>query len=117
MGTIVGDIHGQFLDLLQLFEISGPVPETNYLFLGDYGNKGYNSCSTVSLLLLLKARFPAHVTLLRGSADCRQLTQCYGFYDECIFRYHHDGAQVWKWFTDCFDYLPLVAVIENQVLC
>eukprot|EP00746_Dinoflagellata_sp_MGD_P092368 gnl/MRDRNA2_/MRDRNA2_36549_c0_seq1.p1 gnl/MRDRNA2_/MRDRNA2_36549_c0~~gnl/MRDRNA2_/MRDRNA2_36549_c0_seq1.p1 ORF type:complete len:390 (-),score=54.65 gnl/MRDRNA2_/MRDRNA2_36549_c0_seq1:161-1252(-) len=116
--VVVGDVHGQFLDLLQIFnELTGPVPETNYLFLGNYINRGYDSCSTICLLLLLKARYPNRITLLRGNHESRQISQVYNFYDECQKRFYPRGAEIWQCLTDCFDYLPLSAVIEDRIFC
>ena len=113
--TVCGDIHGQFHDLLKLFETGGDVPDTNYIFMGDFVDRGYNSLESFTLLLLLKARWPQCVTLLRGNHESRQITQVYGFYDECMRKYGHAG--IWKAFTDLFDYMPLTAVIENQIFC
>jgi len=113
--TVCGDIHGQFLDLKELFRIGGTLPETNYVFLGDYVDRGYYSVKTVTLMMLYKVRYKERVTLLRGNHESRQITQVYGFFDECVRIY--SGPQVWKLFTDTFDYLPVVAVIENQIIC
>mmetsp|Transcript_84035 Transcript_84035/g.184586 ORF Transcript_84035/g.184586 Transcript_84035/m.184586 type:complete len:317 (-) Transcript_84035:33-983(-) len=113
--TVCGDIHGQFLDLKELFRIGGPLPETNYLFLGDYVDRGYYSVKTVTLMFLYKARYKERITVLRGNHESRQITQVYGFFDECMRAY--SGPSVWKLFTDTFDYLPVTAVIENQIIC
>jgi len=113
--TVCGDIHGQFLDLKELYRIGGVLPETNYVFLGDYVDRGYYSVKTVTLMFLYKVRYKERITLLRGNHESRQITQVYGFFDECVRTY--SGPDVWKLFTDTFDYLPVTAVIENQIIC
>ncbi|WBW72057.1 serine/threonine protein phosphatase PP2A catalytic subunit Ppa2 [Schizosaccharomyces osmophilus] len=113
--TVCGDIHGQFHDLMELFKIGGEVPDMNYLFMGDYVDRGYHSVETASLLVAMKLRFPHRITILRGNHESRQITQVYGFYDECLRKY--GSANVWKHFTNLFDYFPLTALIEDRIFC
>jgi len=112
--TIVGDIHGQYHDLLRLLEFGGFPPETNYLFLGDYVDRGKNSLEVLILLLVYKNKFPDNFFMLRGNHECAAITRIYGFYDECKRRYN---LKVWKLFVDVFNKLPFVAIIDNKIFC
>ena len=113
--TVCGDIHGQFEDLLEIFDVGGEVPETNYIFLGDFVDRGYNSVETFIFLLTLKIKYPNRITLLRGNHESRQITQAYGFYEECQRKY--GSANVWRMCTGVFDLFQLAAVIESKVFC
>ncbi|KAG7171311.1 Serine/threonine-protein phosphatase 4 catalytic subunit-like [Homarus americanus] len=179
--TVCGDIHGQFYDLKELFKVGGDVPDTNYLFMGDFVDRGFYSVETFLLLLALKAgfdelesediedvlashteeltnedlqqltehssvededdeeppqrklttkrmaeafnmiqhiwkvRYPDRITLIRGNHESRQITQVYGFYDECLRKY--GSITVWRYCTEIFDYLSLSAIIDGKIFC
>ena len=112
---VCGDIHGQFFDLMNLFEKGGDLPEKKYLFLGDYVDRGYNSVETLEYLLCLKLKYQGRITLLRGNHESRQICYSYGFYEEITRKY--GNANPWRYFNDLFDYLPIAALIEGKIFC
>lgn len=112
---VVGDIHGQFLDLLKIFDTLGYPPGTQYLMLGDYVDRGTHSLETILLLFVLKCEYPTRLFLIRGNHESRELTKIYGFYDEILQKY--GDARVWRYIQIAFDVLPIGAVVDGRYLC
>ena len=111
---VVGDVHGQYHDLIRIFSKCGFPPKTNYLFLGDYVDRGKQSLETILLLLCYKIKYPENFFLLRGNHECANVTRVYGFYDECKRRCN---IKTWKLFIDTFNTLPIAAIVAEKIFC
>ncbi|KAI8467364.1 MAG: Metallo-dependent phosphatase-like protein [Monoraphidium minutum] len=121
---IFGDLHGQFGDLMRLFEeygapnTAGDITYIDYLFLGDYVDRGSHSLETICLLLALKVEYPRSVHLIRGNHEAADINALFGFRLECLERLgDEDGIWVWKRINALFNWLPLAALIESKILC
>ena len=111
---VVGDIHGQFSDLMRLFRCCGYPDASKFVFLGDYVDRGKQSLETIMLLFLFKIKYPNNICLLRGNHECSSINKIYGFYDEMKKRV---SVKAWKNICDVFLYMPFSALIENKIFC
>ena len=111
---ICGDIHGQFSDLLRIFELAGYPPSKKYLFLGDYVDRGKYSVEVMLLLFAMKVKYKKSVFLLRGNHEDETLNRVYGFYDEVKRKY---SVRCWKAFVNCFNWMPASALVSDRILC
>jgi len=111
--TVVGDIHGQYYDFVKLIEVGGEPPGNQYLFLGDYVDRGSYSVEVLMLIFAYKINFPKRLWMLRGNHECRQMTQFFNFRDECE---HKHDTDVYNVFMEVFDSLPLTGLINGKFL-
>ena len=114
--TLVGDIHGQYQDLLEIFYQQGyPKDGISFVFIGDFVDRGLNSVEVFLILLILKIQYPNQVFLTRGNHESHIITQQYGFYDEILRKF--GNSVVWQYFVDVFDVLPLGGIINKKIYC
>lgn len=112
--NVIGDLHGQYWDLVRYIQKGGSPSTNRYLFIGDYVDRGKNSIETITHLLCLKILYPNNVFLLRGNHETRKVSSSFGFYEECENLYSVD---IWNEFNNVFDYLPIAALISNTIFC
>lgn len=111
---VVGDIHGNIDDLLRIFEHCGYPPESKYLFLGDYIDRGRNGLEVIMLLFALKLKYPNHMYLIRGNHEITKISEYYGFYDEVEMKY---GTLLFYAIHSVFKYLPMACLIDGSIFC
>ncbi|CAJ0572533.1 unnamed protein product, partial [Mesorhabditis spiculigera] len=113
--TIAGDVHGQYGDLMRMFNLVGFPPKVSWLFLGDYIDRGKQSLETICLLFAIKIKYPDNFFLLRGNHETALVNRIYGFYEEIVKRY--GTARLFNVFQDVFNVMPLTAVVSERILC
>ena len=125
---VFGDIHGQYIDLMSFFDkwgspsetMNGDIMSNDYLFLGDYVDRGNFSLETICLLMALKVKYPDQIHLLRGNHEDILINSSFGFQNECEKRLDDDSESddsLFRLINNFFEYLPFAAVIEDQILC
>uniref|UniRef100_A0A1I8ARB8 Serine/threonine-protein phosphatase n=1 Tax=Steinernema glaseri TaxID=37863 RepID=A0A1I8ARB8_9BILA len=112
---VCGDVHGQYGDVLRLFDHAGFPPSVNFLFLGDYVDRGRQNLETISLFFAYKVKYPDNFFLLRGNHECSAINRVYGFFEECNRRYQ--SVRLWQAFQETFNTMPLTGLIAGKILC
>ncbi|VDM37920.1 unnamed protein product [Toxocara canis] len=112
---ICGDIHGQYADLLRLFDRGGFPPFVNYIFLGDYVDRGKQSLECICLLLCYKVKYSENFFILRGNHECSVINRVYGFFEECSRRYQ--SVRLWQAFQEVFNTMPFTGLVAGKILC
>ncbi|CAD5229933.1 unnamed protein product [Bursaphelenchus okinawaensis] len=112
---ICGDTHGQYSDVMRLFDRAGFPPSVNYLFLGDYVDRGRQNIETISLFFCYKLKYPDNFFLLRGNHECSAINRVYGFFEECTRRYQ--SVRLWQTFQDAFNAMPFAGLVGGKILC
>ncbi|OHS94420.1 Serine/threonine-protein phosphatase PP1-beta [Tritrichomonas foetus] len=112
---VIGDIHGNVTDLIKIFEKFSDFENTRYVFLGDYVDRGMHSVPVMTLLLAMLCKYPNNITLIRGNHEFSHINQMYGFFEEIMIMYQN--MTLWENFQELFAYLPLAAIVNNQIFC
>lgn len=110
---VVGDIHGQYADLLNMISKAGEPGTLNYLFLGDYVDRGIFGIEVCFLLFAIKLNHPKNVVMLRGNHESRNMTESFTFRQEVISRY---DQEVYELFMEVFDAMPIAALVASKYL-
>lgn len=115
--NIFGDIHGQFSDMIHFIEMIGLPPHQNFLFMGDYVDRGNNSIEVCALLFAMKIMFPKNINILRGNHECPEVNSMYGFLTECETRFGNEGRLVFNKINEVLCMLPLCAIVNEKIFC
>lgn len=118
---VIGDLHGNLHDLLiyekTIWKLGPYFNSSNFLFLGDYVDRGDYSVEVILYLLCLKLLVPDRIFMLRGNHECRSLQKEFTFYTECCNKFGARGEEVWEVFNSVFDVMPLCGVIDESIFC
>jgi protein phosphatase len=114
---VIGDLHGNIFDLLRILLFARPPPKNRFLFLGDYVDRGQYSVEVIVLLFALLAKYPAHIFLLRGNHEFDRMNSLYGFKTDVLTLYADFGQEIYAQINNCFQFLPLAAVVGGEIFC